>query len=259
VTSKVRLCTKYTYMLGTIVIEKYKKTERKDIQKALEILIVDNSQDWATAGLYCYWDYNSREILYIGLAVDLVERYRQHNGLIYCNKKNCKYNEIEKYFENNEYIGFSIVLQSALSQPINKRQRKKFNKSFNETELIFILGEQGYGEIKRVEGILLEAFRQKYGRFPLWNKMGGSVIGQKSFKQINFGLLKLLVTNEANKYVSRVSLRELADNPTFCRYEAYLHSIRISIFPSTETIHLQKCTFGIYTFDEICQTDYFKK
>ncbi len=246
-------------MLGTIVIEKYKKTERKDIVKSLETLTVNNCQDWATAGLYSYWDYDSKEILYIGLAVDLVERFKQHNGFLNCNDSSCKYQEIEQYFDKNEYLGFSIILQSALSQPINQRQRKKYKDSFNESELSNILGEQGHNEIKRLEGILLEGFRQKHGKYPLWNKMGGSKAGQKSLKESNLGLLDLLNSNEPNKYISRVSLRELSDNATYCRYEAYLHSIRISLFPSLETINLQKETFGIDTFNEIGKSDYFKK
>ena len=246
-------------MLGTIVIEKFKISERNEILKALHQLVVDNTQDWATAGIYCYWDYNTKEILYIGLAVDLVERFKQHNGISKCSKTNCKYDEIEEYFKRNEYLGFTIILQSALSQPVNQRQVKKYKKSFKKCDLSRVLGDQGNEEIKRLEGILLEAFRQRYGRFPLWNKMGGSLDGKNSFKESNLALLELLVTNKASKYVSRVSIKELASNPTFCRFEAYLHSIRISPLPSLETIQMHKKIFGIFTFDEIGLTGYFSK
>ena len=41
-----------------------------------------------------------------------------------------------------------------------------------------MLSEQGRDDIKRVEGILIESFRRKYGHFPLWNSMGGSMVGQ---------------------------------------------------------------------------------
>lgn len=40
--------------------------------------------------------------------------------------------------------------------------------------------EQGRDDIKRVEGILIESFRRKYGHFSPWNNIGGSVAGQKS-------------------------------------------------------------------------------
>jgi len=246
-------------MLGTIVIDKYRITERNDIVESLEILTVNNCQDWATAGIYCYWDYDSKEILYIGLAVDLVERFRQHNGLMKCNDSSSKYQEIDQYFNKNEYIGFSIILQSALSQPISQRQRKKHNYSFNDSDLIGALGEQGHKEIKRLEGMLLEGFRQKHGKFPLWNKMGGSKEGQKSFKERQVKLLDLLNSNEHNKYISRCSLRELSNNQTYCRYEAYLHSIRISFAPILHTINSHKEIYGIDTFEEIQQSNYFKK
>jgi len=246
-------------MLGTIVIEKYKKTENKDILNALNELIIENSNDWATAGLYCYWDYYTKEILYVGLAVDLVERFRQHNGFSKCNKNSCKFKEIEEYFENNEFLGFSIVIQSALSQPVNQRQRKKYRKSFNDFELKAILGEQGHDEIKRLEGKILEAFRQKYDRFPLWNKMGGSIIGQKSLKENQFEILELLVATKDNGNVTRVSLKDLASNSIFCMYEAYLHSLRISPLSLSETIKMHKNTFNIFTIDEICKNNYLRK
>lgn len=38
-----------------------------------------------------------------------------------------------------------------------------------------MLSEQGRDDIKRVEGILIESFRRKYGHFPPWNSIGGSV------------------------------------------------------------------------------------
>lgn len=244
-------------MLGTIVIEKYKQNDRDQILSALETLTVANRQDWATAGLYSYWDYRTKEILYIGLAIDLVERFKQHNGFSKTTKGSSKFDEIQAYFKINEYIGFTIVLQSALSQPPSNRQRKKY-KTFRE-ELERILGDQGRKEIVRLEGILLEAFRQKYNRFPLWNKIGGDKTARKSVKESNHELLQLLVTNAANKFTSRVSLIKLASNATYCRYEAYLHSIRISPFSSAQTIQMHRKAFGIYTFDEIGISNYFKR
>lgn len=42
-----------------------------------------------------------------------------------------------------------------------------------------MVSDEGKENIKVVEGILIEAYRRKYGHFPPWNNMGGSVVGQK--------------------------------------------------------------------------------
>ena len=71
-------------------------------------------------------------------------------------------------------------MQSPLSQPLVHRNRKvyeKFAKQQN-SPIEDMLSEQGRDDIKRVEGILIESFRRKYGHFPLWNSMGGSMVGQ---------------------------------------------------------------------------------
>ena len=73
-------------------------------------------------------------------------------------------------------------MQSPLSQPLVHRNRKvyeKFAKQQN-SPIEDMLSEQGRDDIKRVEGILIESFRRKYGHFPLWNSMGGSAALQIS-------------------------------------------------------------------------------
>ena len=67
-------------MLRTIIVDAYRENEKARIVEALDILCdpCDN-HGWASAGIYCYWDYKTREVLYVGSATDLKERFKQHN------------------------------------------------------------------------------------------------------------------------------------------------------------------------------------
>lgn len=55
---------------------------------------------WASAGIYCFWDYYAEAVLYIGLAGDLAERFRQHNGILLI-REGSKQKKIEEYFSKN--------------------------------------------------------------------------------------------------------------------------------------------------------------
>lgn len=35
----------------------------------------NDNYGWVSAGIYCFWDYYTHEVLYIGLAGDLAERF----------------------------------------------------------------------------------------------------------------------------------------------------------------------------------------
>ncbi|WP_149096184.1 hypothetical protein [Paenibacillus terrae] len=70
-------------MFGTIIIDAYTENDAEEIAFALDDLCSANdSYGWASSGIYCYWNYYTKEPYYIGLAVDLTERFKQHNGLI---------------------------------------------------------------------------------------------------------------------------------------------------------------------------------
>lgn len=65
-------------------MDAYTKEEKEEIAEALDDLCSPNDNyGWASAGIYSFWDYNTKEIFYIGLAVDLTERFKQHNGLMF--------------------------------------------------------------------------------------------------------------------------------------------------------------------------------
>lgn len=70
-------------MFETVIIDAYRKEEALEIANAINDLCspADN-YGWASAGIYCFWDYYAEAVLYIGLAGDLAERFKQHNGIL---------------------------------------------------------------------------------------------------------------------------------------------------------------------------------
>lgn len=221
-------------MFGTVIIDAYRKEEALEMADAIDDLCspTDN-YGWASAGIYCFWDYYAEAVLYIGLAGDLAERFKQHNGILPI-KEGSKQKQIEDYFSRNERLGYTIFVQSPLSQPLVHRNRKvyeKFAKQQN-SPIEDMLSEQGRDDIKRVEGILIESFRRKYGHFPLWNSMGGSMVGQTKVMENNINIVNSFCQPDnyaINPIVSRSTIRELSRNPEWEWYENYLHAARMNL------------------------------
>ena len=251
-------------MLRTIILDAYKESEKKEIAKALyEICSPKDNYGWASAGIYSYWDYDTKEILYIGLAVDLTKRFKQHNGFYKTIDRNtCKVGEIDNYFKTKSKLGFSIIVQAPLSQPIislNKKQYKIFESMGIPVE--DYSGEEGRDNIKLQEGVLLEAFRKLKGDFPLWNKMNGAIDGQKRAGIIKLETFKVMTNNEPHYLIARSSLREIAKYPTIERYENFLHSLRIMIpmYGLENSLNMINKFDPIGTLNEMSEKGYFKK
>ncbi|MCT4646118.1 MAG: hypothetical protein N4A74_14115 [Carboxylicivirga sp.] len=256
-------------MFGTVIIDAYRKEETNEIATALEdITSPKDSYGWASAGIYCFWDYYSEAILYIGLASDLCERLKQHNGILPVDASSCKIEQINKYFESNERLGYSIFVQSPLSQPLTHRNKKMYQKIAEETDspIEDMISEQGRDDIKKVEGILIEAFKREYGIFPPWNKVGGSISGQSDVRPNNINIVKSFCTPDnyaRNPIVSRSTLRELSENPTFLAFENDLHAVRMNMmlfgmdYPKALEVCKRFDTYG--SFKRIEDNNYMKK
>lgn len=221
-------------MFGTVIIDAYRKEETLEMAQAIDDLCSPNDNyGWASAGIYCFWDYYAEAVLYIGLAGDLAERFKQHNGILPM-KEGSKKKQIEDYFSKNERLGYTIFVQSPLSQPLvhrNKAMYEKFAKQQN-SPVEDMLSEQGRDDIKRVEGILIESFRRKYGHLPPWNSIGGSTIGQTRVMENNINIVKSFCTPDnyaINPIVSRSTIRELSQSPEWAWYENYLHGARMNL------------------------------
>lgn len=246
-------------MFGTIIMDAYRESETLEIADALEDLCSPNDHyGWASAGIYCFWDYYIEEVLYIGLASDLCVRFKQHNGLLPLDPDCCKESYIKNYFSCNERLGYSIFVQSSLSQPLtfrNKSKYKKYAKQHN-SPIADLLSEDGKNDIKRVEGILIESYRQKHGHFPPWNSVGGSIEGQKRVMPNNINIVQSFCTPdwyERSPIISRSTLRELSANPEYEAYENFLHAARMYMlifgmdYPDALKYTIEHDSFDYYT------------
>lgn len=137
---------------------------------------------------------------------------------------------------NGERLGYTIFVQSPLSQPLVHRNKVFFEKIAKEhnTPVLNLASEQGKDDIRRVEGILIEAFRAHYGDFPAWNKVGGDTIGQHRVLPNNINIVKSFANPQEykrNPIVSRSTIRELAENADYELFECnYLHTARMFMF-----------------------------
>ncbi|SHK47591.1 hypothetical protein [Tepidibacter formicigenes] len=244
-------------MFGTIIVDAYKFDERVDMAEAIDYLCSPcDNYVWASAGVYCFWDYYKKKVLYIGLAADLSDRFRQHNGLRKVKSNSCKWAYIQDYFKSNDKIGYSILVQSPLSQPITHRNKKIYEGFLDEEFSVEnYVGQEGEQNIKLVEGILIEAFRKIKGQIPVWNKIGGSIEGQARASFNSYSLVKGFMNIEPSPFISKCSIRELSDNPKYCWYENWLHGARMMMLSMggisyLEAIRVQQ-RFQIDTFKTI--------
>jgi hypothetical protein len=248
-------------MLATIILDAYKEEDAKEVKAALEenFNAADLSSGWSSAGIYCYWNYSTKEVLYFGLAVDLFERFKQHNGLIKTKSVGTKTKEIKNYFSKHEKLGFSIMVQSSLSQPFTSKLKKKYRDVWmlNPKEIEEI-GADGKDSIQLMEGALIKAHKDSIGSYPSWNQMGGSLLGQYRTKPEDWELAQRFTDITPNGNSSRSSIRELKTNNLFNLFECYLHGLRINPFPLEMAIKMSEINnFSIW--DEIQKNNYLKK
>lgn len=252
-------------MFGTVIIDAYKEDEKEQIANAIDDLCSpSDTYGWASAGIYCFWDYYTKEVLYIGLAADLNDRFKQHNGINIVDDNSCKRKQIDEYFNKKEKIGYSIFVQSSLSQPITHRNEKDYRKMLgDEFSREDYVGEEGKEHIKQVEGILIETYRKANGKFPLWNRMGGSLYGQKVASIGNYDIVKSFIDFQPNPLVSRCSLRELSENPMHAAFENYLHAVRMSMLMSgmafMDSLNFHNKFDSINIYKQMIDNGYFDK
>lgn len=256
-------------MFGTVILDAYTKSEIKELASAIDDLFCPNDHyGWASAGIYSFWDYYTNEVLYIGLASDLFIRFCQHNGLLSMKENGCKFKHIQEYFKTHEKLGYTIFAQSPLSQPLVHRNKAFYEKLSNEhnSPIQDYINEQGINDIKQVEGILIEAYRRSKGNFPIWNKVGGSISGQKRVMENNINIVKTFSNPQMyniNPIISRSTIRELSDNPMYEAFESYLHAVRMFTlvmnvdFPDALKIQNKFDQYGWYK--RICDENYLDK
>lgn len=202
-------------MLCTVVVDAYRDQERRSIHRALDVLLPEHSPDWSRLGVYAYWNRDTHELLYVGLASDLPTRFAQHNGLVSHGGGN-KRKQIDEYFRENEYLGFTIVIQAAAVAIL---------AILNALDPTF--GAQPEDIISIAEGQLIQMHKLRHGKRPSWNGVGGSVLGQRWSRESSAPLLDILSGRSQSLFVARHTLRRLAENETARRYEAAIHTARM--------------------------------
>lgn len=184
------------------------------MHNALARFLGPGQRDWSPAGVYVYWDVQTHDILYLGLAGDLPTRFAQHNGLISHGGGN-KSKEIDDYFSTNDRLGFTVLIQSkaiALMEEIQK--------------LDFTMGTTADRTASVGEGQLIEMHRLAYGARPPWNRTGGA-LGGKRYATAATALLEVLAARRDSLFAARRPLRELADSFRFRLCEATIHAARM--------------------------------
>jgi hypothetical protein len=197
-----------------VILDSYKTDERAEVHAALERILSPDQRDWSPKGVYAYWNRQTHEILYLGLASNLADRFAQHNGLVKHGGGN-KTKEINAYFEEHDYLGFTILIQSkaiAILEQIEK--------------LDFTLGTTAKQVISGSEGQLIEMHRLATGKRPPWNGIGGAKEG-KSWATAAPALLDVLAARRRSLFVARRRLRELPDDLRSRFNESTIHAARM--------------------------------
>ncbi|HDZ45839.1 hypothetical protein LCGC14_0166980 [marine sediment metagenome] len=208
-------------MLSTFIRDIYAQHETEELAEAIEDIASSvDTNGWASAGVYCFWDPKENEVLYIGLARDLSVRFREHNNLKSCPAHSCKRDKVAEWFQSNERLGYSILVQSQLSQPEVTRNSKGFCPSTGS----FLY--DALQAIKISEGVFIEAQKLAKGKFSPWNKVGGYYYGKDKATSDHQEFIELFTNRRIDTSVALSSIRELSSDATLETFELYLHVVR---------------------------------
>lgn len=228
-------------MLATVIIDTYSAKETELIAEALEeVASTKDHYGWSSSGVYCFWNPSTRKILYIGLAVDLPTRFGQHNGLLDCPPNCCKREKIDAFFQENSQLGYSLLVQSNLSQAACSRWEKanpgkleslcKRYELMDREEAKQLLNADVEQEIRTYEGALIEAVETNTGAIPPWNKIKGADIRftEEHIKTASYLLKSFTVAHDGmDPLAAHVRLRDLLTNAMFQGYEELWHGTRL--------------------------------
>ncbi|WP_152643886.1 hypothetical protein [Paenibacillus terrae] len=122
-----------------------------------------------------------------------------------------------------------------------------------------LIGQDSYNYLKKVEGILIKSYQLKHGKLPQWNKIGGSVEGQRAAVIGNYEIVDLFSNQNNSLLVSRYSLRELSEDATALYYEESMHAIRMYMFAGAnfdQAVGLF-CMTHKYAYERMLEEGYF--
>jgi hypothetical protein len=215
-------------MWGTFLLEVYRQQHARDVRDALErVLGPESGSSWATGGVYIFWNPNTREPLYVGIAGDFPERFAQHNGLRGCPASGCKRDQIAKYFaEESEWLGYTVIALSSLSQPSTRRQRKSLGLEDPELiELNEALSAEALSEIRALEGRMIALYAHQFGKPLRWNESPGRL--PRVPPSSEDGTLAMAVGHLDCLLQARKTIRRLAEDGEAMLFEEHLHGARM--------------------------------
>ena len=207
----------------------YTDSDRIAVRDALEEIASPlDSWGWSSAGIYPFWDPETRDVLYIGLAIDLPDRFGQHMGLVGCSAAGCK-RDNQRLVRAPPVDRFQRVAADAQHSANRTSSAKALGIDLAEAKLDPMVElDPLTDDLKDLEGRLIELHRLTYGRRPPWNNMGGSVAGAKQVQGVApEGIFELITGGEDSPFVARRTLRQLANDATAVAYEEHLHTARI--------------------------------
>jgi hypothetical protein len=168
-------------VLATILLDTFTQGEAEMISSALDMICSPNDNyAFSSAGIYAFWSIPDRELLYIGLAKDLTQRFRQHLGLIACDPNCCKVQQINNYFSVRNRIGYSIIVQSTMCSPLSPHDEQIIRNALDDDAAVIDVSDifEAEENIAAAEGMLIDLFEQIGDRLPRWNKIRGSERGR---------------------------------------------------------------------------------
>lgn len=230
-------------MFGSVLRDVYRAEDREAVHYAIDDLCSpSDNMLWASVGVYCYFDpyanpdepWASRA-LYVGEASDLPERFASHNGLSGGRTKGNKWQQVQDWFGDHEFLGIALLPQSPLAQTNTHRERKAIMGTAGPGPVV---DNPNYGKesMQLLEGQLIEAHRLEFGGRPAWNNMGASIRGQALAPTGTArGLLPLIDGRDDSLLCARHPIRCLSNVPHFGFFEAEaLHLARMIAVASDE-------------------------
>jgi hypothetical protein len=199
--------------LATVIRDVYRTDERREMRQALRTLFAQGGHDWHPSGLYCFWDPDSRDVLYLGLAGNLERRFSQHNRLAGTTERGNKSVKINEWFQSHERLGYSVVVQSAAVVLLDGLE----DLGLDDASGIIVSGE----------GQLIESFCQRFGAIPPWNAIGGSTAGARFAAEGAAAYFSLMTGDRDSLFVARRTMRQLAAEPESVDHEMTLHGGRM--------------------------------
>lgn len=214
-----------TDLYGTIIVDSYTRN-KDDVYSIFTSLnsvcnpynVLERNWKFDSYGVYFFWDFYTKEILYIGVTNSLTRRFGEHNGIgnlsVEGLKGNSKFFEIRDYFNSNkEKLGYSILVQDSFDFGPSSDFPDKTKEMFT------------------IESALLEEYKQKFSQYPRWNKAPGRKYGRNAQSIDRYGNIFDMVTlNKIDFLNAKSTLREIQKDEEIRAQEYYLNAVRSAMY-----------------------------